>query len=70
MNSGRDSEPSAVGLRKVDEAQIPLGGYVRSGDVITVTDGSGQTTNVLCGNIPTANATVFVIDKVVMTAKS
>jgi uncharacterized surface protein with fasciclin (FAS1) repeats len=35
----------------------------------TVTDGMGNTANVLCGNIPTSNATVFVIDKVLM-AKS
>ncbi|GAA4693500.1 fasciclin domain-containing protein [Pseudonocardia yuanmonensis] len=34
----------------------------------TVTDGQGNTANVLCGNIPTANATVFVIDKVLMPA--
>jgi len=34
----------------------------------TVTDGKGDTANVLCGNIPTANATVFVIDKVLMPA--
>ena len=41
-----------------------------AGSTITVSDGSGQTANVLCGNIPTANATVFVIDKVLMAAKS
>jgi uncharacterized surface protein with fasciclin (FAS1) repeats len=40
-----------------------------TGDTITVTDPSGQTATVLCGNIPTANATVFVIDKVLMAAK-
>jgi uncharacterized surface protein with fasciclin (FAS1) repeats len=34
----------------------------------TVTDGKGNTANVLCGNIPTSNATVFVIDKVLMPA--
>lgn len=34
----------------------------------TVTDGQGNTANVLCGNIPTKNATVFVIDKVLMPA--
>ncbi|MCI0685675.1 MAG: fasciclin domain-containing protein [Sporichthyaceae bacterium] len=34
-----------------------------SGDEIMVNDA-----NVLCGNIPTANATVFVIDKVLMPA--
>jgi uncharacterized surface protein with fasciclin (FAS1) repeats len=32
----------------------------------TVTDGKGNTANILCGNIPTSNATVFVIDKVLM----
>ena len=41
-----------------------------TGSTITVTDPSGQTATVLCGNIPTANATVFVIDKVLMAAKS
>ena len=40
------------------------------GDTMTVTDGSGQTAHVLCGNIPTANATVFVIDKVLMAQQS
>ena len=34
----------------------------------TVTDGKGNTANILCGNIPTKNATVFVIDKVLMPA--
>jgi uncharacterized surface protein with fasciclin (FAS1) repeats len=34
----------------------------------TITDGQGNTANVLCGNIPTDNATVFVIDKVLMPA--
>ncbi|MCE3554532.1 fasciclin domain-containing protein [Pseudonocardia sp. RS11V-5] len=34
----------------------------------TITDGKGNTANVLCGNIPTSNATVFVIDKVLMPA--
>lgn len=33
-------------------------------DFATVTDDSGAEAKVLCGNIPTANATVFVIDKV------
>lgn len=40
------------------------------GDTMTLTDGSGQTAHVLCGNIPTANATVFVIDKVLMAQPS
>lgn len=34
----------------------------------TVTDGKGDVATVLCGNIPTANATVFVIDKVLTPA--
>jgi uncharacterized surface protein with fasciclin (FAS1) repeats len=37
---------------------------------MTVTDGSGQTSKVLCGNIPTANATVFVINHVMMKGSS
>jgi uncharacterized surface protein with fasciclin (FAS1) repeats len=40
------------------------------GDTLTITDGSGQTAHVLCGNIPTANATVFIIDKVLMAQPS
>jgi uncharacterized surface protein with fasciclin (FAS1) repeats len=34
---------------------------------ITVTDGSRTTSTVLCGNIPAANATVFVLDQVLKT---
>jgi uncharacterized surface protein with fasciclin (FAS1) repeats len=37
---------------------------------MTVTDGSGKTSKVLCGNVPTANATVFVIDHVMMKGSS
>jgi uncharacterized surface protein with fasciclin (FAS1) repeats len=33
---------------------------------IMLTDGKGDQASVLCGNIPTSNATVFVIDKVLM----
>lgn len=40
------------------------------GDDLKVTDGAGNTANVLCGNIPTKNATVFVIDKVLMAKQS
>lgn len=40
------------------------------GENMTVTDGAGNTAKVLCGNVPTANATVFVIDSVLMPAKS
>jgi uncharacterized surface protein with fasciclin (FAS1) repeats len=58
----------------VKEASVPTleGGDLQikdAGSTITVTDGSGATANVLCGNIPTSNATVFVIDKVLMAKK-
>lgn len=33
---------------------------------VTLTSGNGTEAKVLCGNIPTSNATVFVIDKVLM----
>jgi uncharacterized surface protein with fasciclin (FAS1) repeats len=45
--------------------QVTIGG---TADAPTVTDGQGNTANVLCGNIPTDNATVFVIDNVLMPA--
>lgn len=38
----------------------------RAQGMLQVTDGAGQTATVLCGNMPTANATVFVIDKVLL----
>ncbi|MGD9531779.1 MAG: fasciclin domain-containing protein [Pseudonocardia sp.] len=47
------------------------GGQIRisgTADAPTITDGKGNTASVLCGNIPTSNATVFVIDKVLMPA--
>ncbi|MGI5133096.1 fasciclin domain-containing protein [Pseudonocardia sp. CA-107938] len=43
--------------------QLTIGG---TADAPTVTDGKGNTAKILCGNIPTSNATVFVIDKVLM----
>ena len=39
-----------------------------SGDTLTLTGGNGEPATVLCGNIPTANATVFAIDAVLMPA--
>jgi uncharacterized surface protein with fasciclin (FAS1) repeats len=44
---------------------VKVGG---SGDAITLTGGNGQAANVVCGNIPTSNATVFAIDSVLMPA--
>jgi len=45
--------------------QVTIGG---TADAPILTSGDGTEANVLCGNIPTANATVFVIDKVLMPA--
>jgi uncharacterized surface protein with fasciclin (FAS1) repeats len=45
--------------------EVTIGG---TADAPTVTDGQGNTANILCGNIPTSNATVFVIDRVLMPA--
>ncbi|HEY0814788.1 MAG TPA: fasciclin domain-containing protein [Pseudonocardia sp.] len=42
---------------------VTIGG---TADAPTITDGQGNTAKVLCGNIPTSNATVFVIDRVLM----
>nr|WP_222131757.1 fasciclin domain-containing protein [Pseudonocardia sp. C8] len=57
-----------VGAKTVTElagGQVTIGG---TAEAPTVTDGKGNTANILCGNIPTDNATVFVIDKVLMPA--
>jgi uncharacterized surface protein with fasciclin (FAS1) repeats len=35
-----------------------------AGDTVEITDNTGTTARVVCGNIPTANATLFVIDQV------
>jgi uncharacterized surface protein with fasciclin (FAS1) repeats len=52
-------------LTELSGGDVTIGG---TADAPTVTDGEGNTANVLCGNIPTSNATVFVIDKVLMPA--
>jgi len=59
----------AAGLVAAGKTTELAGGDLTIGgtaDAPTVTDGMGNTANVLCGNIPTSNATVFVIDKVLM----
>ncbi|MCE3553085.1 fasciclin domain-containing protein [Pseudonocardia sp. RS11V-5] len=61
----------AAGLVAAGTTTELAGGTVTIGgtpEAPTVTDGKGTTAKVLCGNIPTANATVFVIDKVLMPA--
>ncbi|WP_367129424.1 fasciclin domain-containing protein [Saccharothrix sp. HUAS TT1] len=54
----KDGILSAATLTTVQGGTLKVAG---SGDDVTVNDAK-----VLCGNIPTANATVFVIDKVMM----
>jgi uncharacterized surface protein with fasciclin (FAS1) repeats len=59
----------AAGLVAAGKTTELAGGDVTIGGTATaptLTDGTGNTANVLCGNIPTSNATVFVIDKVLM----
>ncbi|MCF7549405.1 MULTISPECIES: fasciclin domain-containing protein [Pseudonocardia] len=59
----------ATGLVDAGTVTELAGGTVTIGgtpEAPTVTDGMGNTANILCGNIPTSNATVFVIDKVLM----
>lgn len=59
----------AAGLVEAGKTTELAGGDLTIGgtaDAPTVTDGMGNTAKVLCGNIPTSNATVFVIDKVLM----
>ncbi|MCE0763892.1 fasciclin domain-containing protein [Pseudonocardia kujensis] len=61
----------AAGLVAAGTTTELAGGTVTIGgtpEAPTVTDGKGNTAKVLCGNIPTANATVFVIDEVLMPA--
>ncbi|HXV94159.1 MAG TPA: fasciclin domain-containing protein [Pseudonocardia sp.] len=64
-----DTRQDAAGL--VEEGEITMldGSTVTVGgtaDAPTFTDATGATATTLCGNIPTANATVFVIDTVLM----
>ena len=61
----------AAGLVEAGKVTELAGGDVTIGgtaEAPTVTSGNGTVANVLCGNIPTSNATVFVIDKVLMPA--
>lgn len=61
----------AAGIVQAGTLNELAGGSVTIGgtpDAPTITDGKGNTAKVLCGNVPTSNATVFVIDKVLMPA--
>ncbi|GAA4713384.1 fasciclin domain-containing protein [Pseudonocardia yuanmonensis] len=60
---------SAEELRAAGTSTELAGGQVRiggTGDAMTVSDASGGTANVVCGNVPTGNATVFLIDTVLV----
>ncbi|MGH4014170.1 MAG: fasciclin domain-containing protein [Pseudonocardiaceae bacterium] len=48
-------------------SELTIGGTAP--DALTVSSG-GVTANVVCANVPTANATVFLIDQVMMPAES
>lgn len=65
---GENDDPAAVTGDKDTLAgdSLTIEGDAESG--MTVSDGT-VTANVLCGNIPTANATVYVIDKVLTGVK-
>lgn len=65
---GENDDPGAVAGEKTTLAgdTLTIEGDADGG--MTVTDGT-VTANVLCGNIPTANATVYVIDKVLTGVK-
>ncbi len=61
----------ADGLIAAGKTTELAGGDVTVGgtaEALTLTSGNGTEAKVLCGNIPTSNATVFVIDKVLMPA--
>lgn len=57
----------AAGLAKAGKVAALAGGELTFGgtaEAPTVTSSGGVTATIICGNIPTSNATVFVIDKV------
>lgn len=70
-----------VVVKRYDRAGLAAAGTVATlqggtlqvkndGSSLDVTDNTGQTAHVLCGDLPTGNATVFVIDKVLMPKQS
>ncbi len=65
---GENADADAVAGEKETLAgdTLTIEGDAESG--MTVTDGT-VTANVICGNVPTANATVYVIDKVMTGVK-
>jgi uncharacterized surface protein with fasciclin (FAS1) repeats len=62
-----------AGLASAGTVTTLQGGNLRikdAGDTMNITDNAGKTAHVLCGNIPTKNATVFLIDKVMQPKPS
>ena len=66
VGSNEDSDAVAGEQTTLKGDMLTIEGDAPSG--MTVSDGT-VTANVLCGNIPTANATVYVIDKVLTGVK-
>ncbi|MGH8917418.1 MAG: fasciclin domain-containing protein, partial [Actinomycetes bacterium] len=58
---------SAGTVESLQGSELTIGGTAP--DALTVSSG-GVTAKIVCGNVPTANATVFLIDKVMMPAAS
>lgn len=66
VGTNADSEAVVGDQETLAMDSLTIEGDAESG--MTVTDGT-VTANVICGNIPTANATVYVIDKVLTGVK-
>ncbi|WP_030898326.1 fasciclin domain-containing protein [Streptomyces sp. NRRL F-5126] len=62
--------------QKVTPSQLSNGSFTTLEKQKVMTSGSGQsfkvnkTANIVCGNVPTANATVYIIDSVLMPPKN
>ncbi|MBP0457432.1 fasciclin domain-containing protein [Streptomyces montanisoli] len=62
--------------QKVTPSQLSNGSFTTLEKQKVMTSGSGEsfkvnkTANIVCGNVPTANATVYIIDSVLMPPKS
>lgn len=66
VGSNEDKDSIAGDKDTLAGDQLTIEGDAESG--MTVSDGT-VTANVICGNVPTANATVYVIDKVLTGVK-
>lgn len=66
IGANEDKDSIAGSQETLAGDKLTIEGDAESG--MTVTDGT-VTANVICGNVPTANATVYVIDKVLTGVK-